>query len=76
MKFVCVCVCVCGCVCVCVCKWEEELIKVCIWPESSGCMKYWFGVLKVNFALQSERNARSLSFSLTFNTITGLLQFL
>jgi hypothetical protein len=38
----------------CVCKWEEELIKGCIWPESSGCMRHWVCVLKVNFAMQSD----------------------
>jgi hypothetical protein len=60
----------------CLLKWEEELIKGRIWPESRGCMRYWICVLEVNFALQSERNVRNFSSFLTFNTITGLLQFL
>jgi hypothetical protein len=45
----------------CVCKWEEELIKGRIWPESRGCLRHWVCVLEVHFALQSERNARNFS---------------
>jgi hypothetical protein len=61
----------------CLRKWQEELIKGPIWPESRGCMKYWVCVLEVHFTLQSERNVRNFfCFFLTFNTITGLFQFL